>query len=251
MRTNRIVLGVCLALAFLFAAQQADAGAWCTTRNKCHWYAKKFTANTQVGCIGLGTLCYQHSGDCDWTANLNCGWRNCIWGGGNAAASNGWNGCWTWTSRSGQGVAGDPTVTAGRDDDQGSHDVNSHAEFDDATQTVTITLDSGKITALQGGLAGHLDVYVLREDVDETQIKEGEDVPEPEPTPMNTLWHGSIILQDGQLALDGFAPDAFKVTTDDKGLSEVTFENVKAAPQFKISDVEFGNLVVRVMADEQ
>jgi hypothetical protein len=251
-RSNRLLLGLGIFLAFLMAAEQANAGAWCTTRNKCHWYAKKFTANAQVGCIGLSLpLCYQHSGNCDWTAHLSCGWRNCLWGGGDASADNGWGGCHTWTNRSGQGIAGTPKATQTRDDDQGGHDVLSHADFDDATRTVTITLDRGDITSLKGGMAGRFDVYVLREDVKEGQVPEGQEVDDPVPTPENTLWHGSIVLRDGQLTADGFKTDTVKVTTDEQGLSHATFENLQAVQSFDIPDADFANLVVRVAAEEE
>ena len=253
MRSNKIFLGLGLFMVFLLVAQQADAHAWCTTRNKCHWWAKKFTANAQVGCIGFSVpLCYRHSGDCDWTANLSCGWRNCLWGGGDAAASNGWNGCSTWTTRSGQGLAGEPTTTTTtRDDDQGGHEVISRADFDDATHTVTINLDRGEISALQGGMAARFDVYVLRDDVTEDQVKPGDEAPDPEPTPANTLWKGSIVLRDGRLTVTGFDPAAFRVVTDEKGLSHVTFANVRTVQKLDVTDADFANLVVRVVADEE
>lgn len=252
MRVNRLLVGLGLLLAVLLTVQQADADAWCNTRNKCHWWAKKFTANAQVGCIGYPLpLCAQHSGHCDYTANLSCGWRNCLWGGGDAAAHNGWNGCYHWTSRSGQGVAGDPSVKGTRDDDQGGHEVASHTDFDDQNRTVTITLDRGEISALAGGLASRLDAYVLREDVDESQLKPDQEVPDPEPTPENTLWHGSVVLRDGRLAVTGFDARAFKVTTDAKGLSTVTFANVATNLRFDVTDEVFGNLVTRLVSAEE
>jgi hypothetical protein len=241
-RSKKLILGLILSLSFL-AAQQADADAWCNTRNKCRWYSKKFTANAMVGCIGFSLpLCYQHSGDCDYTANLSCGWRNCLWGGGDAQAHNGWNGCYKWYTRSGQGVAGDPTVTGTRDDDQGSGDVVSHAKFDDLTKTVNILLERGEITALAGGMAGRLDAYIFRDDTDESQIKEGEEAPEPEPTPANTLWHGTVVLRDGAVAVTGFDPRGFIVTTD---------ANVETAQRLNVTDAAFANLVVRVSISEE
>lgn len=253
MRANRIFVGLGLFMAVLLMAQQANADAWCNTRNNCRWWAKKFTANAQVGCIGYPLpLCVRHSGHCDYTANLSCGWRNCLWGGGDAAAHNGWNGCYQWTSRSGQGIAGDPTTTTGtRDDDQGGHEISSHSDFDNLNHTVTITLDRGEITALQGGMASTLDVYVLREDVDESQVKPGEEAPDPVPTPQNTLWHGSIVLSDGRLSVSGFDPRAFSLSTDSKGVSTVNFTNVATTQRFSLTDADFGNLVVRLVAAEK
>ncbi len=116
---------------------------------------------------------------------------------------------------------------------------------------MTISLDRGEISALQGGLAGTLDVYILRDDTTEDQVKPGEEAPDPVPTPTNTLWHGSIVLTDGRLVVTGFDPSEFKVTTDPTGLSRVTFANVKSVQQFNISDADFDNLVVRVATGEQ
>jgi hypothetical protein len=250
MRANRMIRGLGLCLLLLFVAEQANAHAWCATRNKCRWWAKKFTANTRVGCIGLPLpLCAQYSANCNWTANLSCGWRHCIVGGGNAAASNGWNGCWTWTSRTGIGIAGDSGTTA-REDDAGGHDVYSRAEFDDLTRTVTITLDQGEISAKAGGMAGRLDVYVLWEDPTEPTDPDTE-APDPEPTPENTYWHGSVVLRDGQVTVTGFDPAAFRVTTDSEEVSRVHFQNVTTVQQFDISDEDFGALLVKVVADEE
>lgn len=249
MRSKRFGAGLGLfMLLFLMAAEMANAHAWCVTRNKCRWWSKKFTANTHVGCWGFSLpLCYQHSGDCDYTANLSCGWRNCLWGGGDATASNGWGGCSLWTNRSGQGFAGEPTETQPRDDEQGGHDVFSRAEFDDATKSVTISLDRGEITALKDGMAGRLDVYILREEAP----KEGETEKDPVPTPENTLWHGSVVLRGGAVAVNGFDPQAFKVTTDEKGISRVTFQNVTTVQRFHVTEEEFADLLVRVVADEE
>lgn len=252
MRSNRILLGFGIFLVFLLAAEQADAHAWCNTRNKCRWWAKKYTADTLVSCIGYPLpLCRQHSGDCDWTGDFSCGWRNCLWGGGNAAAHNGNVGCYQWDYRTGQGVAGDPATRETRKDDQGGHEVYSRTEFDDATHMVKISLDRGEISALQGGLAGRLDVYVLRDDTTEDQVKPGEEAPDPVPTPENTLWHGSVVLTDGRLAVTGFDPAAFKVSTDEKGLSRASFANVQSVQRFDIRDEDFDNLVVRVVTSEE
>jgi hypothetical protein len=140
---------------------------------------------------------------------------------------------------------------ATRDDDQGGHEVYSRTEFDDVTHTVTISLDRGEISALRGGLAGRLDVYVLRDDTTEDQVKPGEEAPDPVPTPENTLWHGSVVLSDGSLAVTGFDPTAFRVTTDQKGLSRASFANVQAVQRFDVKDEDFDNLVVRVVTSEQ
>lgn len=251
MRLKRIFMGLGLFLVFLLAAEQAYAHASCATRNKCRWWAKKYTATVQVGCYGWSLpLCYSHSGDCDWTANLSCGWRHCLWGGGDARASNGPWGCHKWTNRSGQGFAGEPTATEPREDDQGGHDIYSRAEFDDALRAVTIHLDRGEMTALDGGMAGRLDVYILREDVPE-EGSEGEEVADPVPTPENTFWHGSVVLRDGRVEVTGFDPDAFQLSTDEKGLSSVTFENVTTVQRFDVTEEEFANFVVLVIADEE
>lgn len=253
MRWNRIVRGLGLCLIFLFLAEQANAHAWCVTRNNCRWWAKKFTADTRVGCIGFPLpLCAQHSGHCDLTASLSCGWRNCPWGGGNAAAQNGWGGCWTWTHRTGLGIAGEaPAATQAQNDDGGGHNVYSRAEFDDAARTVAITLDRGEISAKPGGMAGRLDVYILREDVTEDQVPPDGEAPDPVPTPENTLWHGSIVLRDGRLTVTGFDPSAFTTVTDATGMSRVLFENVRTVQQLDIPDEEFAALLVKVIADEE
>lgn len=252
MRWNRIFRGLGLCLVFLFMAEQVDAHAWCVTRNKCRWWAKKFTADTRVSCIGFPLpLCAQHSGHCDWTAPLSCGWRNCPWGGGNASAQNGWGGCWLWTQRSGMGIAGEATTSEFQEDDAGGHDVSSHAEFDGVAHTVTITLDQGEISAMAGGMAGRLDVYILREDVTENQVPPDGEAPDPAPTPENTLWHGSVVLRDGRLTVTGFDPGAFTTVTDETGMSRVSFENVRTVQQLDVSDADFAALLVKVIADEE
>ena len=252
MRSNRILLGLGFFMVLAFAAEQANADAWCNTRNKCRWWAKKYTANTRVGCAALPLpLCQQHSGDCDWTADLHCGWRNCLWGGGDAAAHNGTSGCYQWFDRSGQGLAGDPTTPQTRDDDQGKSEIYSRSSFDDARHAVTINLDRGAISALQGGMSGRLDVYIVRDDTTEDQVRPGEEGPDPVPTPTNTLWQGSVVLSDGRLTVTGFDAKAFKVTTDSAGLSTATFANVTTVQSLTVSDADFDKLVVRVVAGEK
>lgn len=224
---------------------EAHAASWCSTRNNCRWWAKKYTANADVHCIGLTLpLCYQHQGHCD-SASASCGWVSCLWGGASSWATNGPSGCNHGGNRSAQGLYGTPASTEGGDEkSSGSHKVQSHADFDNTRHTVTVTLDSGTMTSTADTMVSRYDVYVFREDV-----KEGQEVDEPVRTPENTLWHGSIVLQNGKLAVQGFDPALFKVSTDDTGITTVTFAMIKQELRFDVSDEDFGNFVVQMVAD--
>ncbi|HEX8435081.1 hypothetical protein [Archangium sp.] len=235
-----------LALLFvMLPTLEARAAGWCSTRNKCKWWAKKYTANADVHCIGLSLpLCYQHQGHCD-SASASCSWRSCPVGGASAWASNGPSGCYHGGSRTGMGLYGTPASLEGGDEkSSGSHEVLSHAVFDDLSRSITLTLDRGYMTATADTMVSRFDVYVFREDV-----KEGQEVDEPVRTPENTRWHGSIVLQGGRLTVEGFDPTLFKVSTDRAGLTTVTFAQVKQVIRFDVSAEDFENLVVQSVAD--
>jgi hypothetical protein len=249
MRVNKVSLGLLLGLSGLLLAHQAGAEAWCKTRNKCNFWGKKYTANARVGCFELPLpLCWHHQGHCD-SASASCGWNNCpISGGASASASNNSGGC-VWTiNRTGTGVAGTPppTPTEMRDDDAADSRLESTTEFDDARQEVTIRLKNGTLAARPGGLAQRIDVYVFREDV-----RAGVEVEDPVRTPENTLWHGSIVLAGGRLAVVGFSADAFATTVEGKETVRVSIADARALIPFRIGAADFEKLVVEVGTSEE
>lgn len=234
-----------LGLLLVLVSADAQASAWCNTRNNCRWWAKKYTANASVGCIGFSLpLCYSHSGHCDGTS-VSCGWKNCLWGGATAWASNGPGGCSAGGNRTGQGIYGESKADATSEADaSGSHSLQSRAEFDNAQRTVTIALDRGVMTSSPDSMESRIDVYVFREDVEE-----GKEVEDPVRTEENTLWRASIVLSNGVLKVNGFDPRLFNVSRDEKGNTTVQFAGVKSVVPMSISDEDFGNLVVQVMVD--
>lgn len=243
---RKLPVAVCFVLGSMILAQAADAHGWCNTRNKCRWWAKKYTANTSVGCWGFSIpLCYQHSGSCG-TASANCGWKSCIVGGASASASNSSSGCFVSTSHSGLGHAGViPPDSATNSEDAGGGQVQSFADFDDATQTVTITIASGELSAASGGMPARLSAFIFVEDV-----REGEVVEDPVRTPENTVWEGSIVLDDGAATVAGFDPDAVTVITDRNGASIASISGTRAVVPLRLSAEDFENLVVQIVSDE-
>lgn len=245
--TRRSTVGlVLLTLAALAGGPEAQADAWCKTRNHCTWISKKYTANAYVSCIGLPIpLCYSHSGSCG-QATADCSWRNCLWGGGSASASNSSAGCSLKKSRTGLGIAGNYIPTPARDDDFGDASVDGTILFDDDTRSVSVQFDRASLVALTDGLAERLDVYAFVEDVREGAINEDD----PVRTDANTLWHGSVALKDGILTFEGLDSRAFSVTTDAAGLAHATAGANGLTLPFEISAEDFANLVVEVSLAE-
>ncbi|MCP3142250.1 hypothetical protein [Pyxidicoccus xibeiensis] len=245
MQLRKTWIAPLLGLFLVLGTADAQASSWCNTRNRCKWFAKKFTANATVGCIGFGLpLCASHSGHCDGTS-VSCSWRSCLWGGAQSSASNGWGGCSATGYRTGQGVYGevDPGATA-EADASGSHSVQTRAEFDDARRTVTLILDKGTMTSSADAMESRIDLFIFREDV-----VEGQQVEDPVRTEQNTLWRASIVLSNGVLRVSGFDPRQFTVTRDEKGITTVSFANLRTLVPMSISDADFGNLVVQTLVD--
>lgn len=243
---KKSLIGLGIAFVLLTSAQQASADSWCNTRNKCRWWQNKYTANAVVGCIGFSIpLCYRHSGSCG-TADAYCDWRNCLWGGGTAHATNSSSGCVATKYRTGQGVAGTPLPDAvAASNDTGSSRVQSFADFDDVLKTVTITLTDGSLSSTRGGMPERLTAYIFREDVTEGVVVE-----EPVRTPENTIWTGSIVLADGVVRTSGFRTEGIGVSTDREGMSVARLSGVQVTIPYAGSDADFENLVVQVVLDE-
>ncbi len=239
--TSLTVLG----LVLFFSALQADASAWCNTRNHCHWWSKRYTANAHVGCIGFSLpLCYQHSGGCG-SASANCGWKSCLIGGASASASNGSGGCYTSTSHTGLGIAGTAATAAPCDNEQGGSYASTSAQFDDASQTVAISFGEGELGAIRGGKAARVQVFIFR---DETP--EGVENDEPKRTPENTVWEGSIALENGVVSAKGLDVRSLGVKTDENGYSTLSLAGVRALVPLALSDADWDSLIVQVVADE-
>lgn len=244
MKKSNVIRGLLFATACLLLAQEALAGASCVTRANCGAINKRYVAKAHVLC-GAMPLCLKHSSGCG-SAYANCEWKSCTFGGGMARAINGPGGCQVYTFRTGMGIAGDPidpTVEL-REDDASGTEATSAAEFDAVTGTVTIRLTGGRLTATPGGLAQRLTVTLLQDDPD---------APEEDPTPTagNTLWAGSIVVSDGELAVTGFDATDFATTTDDEGHTVVTFPDVEVAiPLPDLSANDFANLAVKTLTDE-
>lgn len=239
--TSLTVLG----LALFFSAVHVDASAWCNTRNHCKWWSKRYTANAHVGCIGFSLpLCYQHSGGCG-SASANCGWKSCLIGGASASASNGSGGCSVSTSRTGLGIAGTAATAPCGDTEQGGSFAVTNTQFDDASQTVALSFSDGELGAIRGGKAARVQVFIFR---DETP--EGVENDEPERTPENTVWQGSISLTDGVVSANGFDARGLTTGTDENGYSTVTLAGVRALVPLVLSAADWDSLIVQVVADE-
>ncbi len=234
-----------LGLSLFFVAMQADASAWCNTRNHCRFLSKRYTANAHVGCIGFTLpLCYQHSSGCG-SASANCGWKSCLIGGASSSASNGSGGCFTSTSHTGLGIAGTSATTPPCDNEQGGSFVASNAQFDDPSHTVAIAFTDGELGAIRGGKVARVQIFIFR---DETP--EGVENDEPERTPENTVWEGSITLADGVLGGKGFDTRNLKAQTNENGFSTVSLAGVRALVPVSLSDADWDSLIVQTVADE-
>jgi hypothetical protein len=258
MQRRKLIVYLTLAIVGLLGAREASAGVSCSLRSRCWPWAKKYVAQAHTACLTASSpgllipLCFDRQTHCSNSVVADCSWQECAVGGARARATSGPGGCLTWILQTGLGRAGDgsfdpaddPTFRMG-EDKSGESKTLSNALFDEAARTVEIRLESGRLAATPGGLGQRLRIWIFRDE------SKGEGDGDPVPTDDTTLWTGNVALADGELAVTGFDPAVFTLSTDDLGRAVVTFADVATVvPLPDLSAEDFANLVVHVVNDE-
>jgi hypothetical protein len=251
MQRQKLIVGLIFGMACLLGAQQASAGSSCITRSRCTSLSARYVARAHVSCFIVVPvpMCIDRGSSCG-TASASCDWYACPTGGGQARATNSAAGCFATSARAGLGLAGDASFEAAGDptdlmsgDGGGESETLTNAHFDEATRTVEIRLESGRLAATPGGLGQRLTAWVFR---DEASADE-----DPTPTADNTLWTGSVTLLGGRLAVAGFDPAAFALSTDDLGRTVATFADLETAVVLDdLAADDFASLAVKILTDE-
>lgn len=251
MQRQKLIIGLALTMACVFGAREASAGASCVTRSTCRTLIKQYVARAHVSCaVPIPVrVCWRDASSCG-TVTASCDWKSCPIGGGRARATNGPAGCFTSTARSGLGLAGDasfnpaydPTVLMS-EDDGGDGEALTSARFDETARTVEVRLESGRLAATPGGLGQRLTAWIFRDE------SEGDDE-DPVPNADTTLWKGTVTLIGGDLAVTGFDPAAFTLSTDDLGRTVVTFVDVSTVVPLDLSKEDFARVAVKILTDE-
>ncbi|MCH9650170.1 MAG: hypothetical protein K0U98_18175 [Deltaproteobacteria bacterium] len=239
---RRCFLAALGAACFFVAAFEATADSSCDTRNRCRWWRAEFVAKASAGCWPLSTLCSSRSSSCG-VAVTSCGPKTCIHGQSNAWARNSSAGCQTGGYRSGWGRYGEPVPGAEEPDvaSKGDHEVESRVEFDEVSRSVLVHLDRVYMSATVDSSFSRLDVFLYLDSAEPTDE-------EIEPTPSNTVWHGFLMSQGGELTQQGFEEEARGFTSDGR-ITTLELEGVTKAIAFEGSDEDWERLTVRVFTD--
>lgn len=250
MTRQKLIVALALTLTCLLGAREASAGASCLTRTQCYSLSKRFVAQAHVACniVVPIPMCTKREARCG-NVEANCNFTACPAGGGRARATNGVAGCLISFDRSGLGIAGDASFAFDPDfvfseGDHGDGEALTNVRFDETARTVEIRLESARLAATPGGLGSRLTAWVF---VDES---EGDDE-DPVPTAATTLWTGNVTLVGGELAVAGFDPTLFALSTDGAGRSVATVKDgITIVDIIDNLKVDFSKVAVKVLIDE-
>jgi hypothetical protein len=217
-------------LAFIMIANDSFAGWSTTTRSSCHWYAKRYVANSHSYDYSTGEFFNDHNGDCNCAvanligqnANPSYNWP-CAYAyaqnGSGSCNNRGFSGTNAWYCASG---AEYPTTPArpmvpptkispdsvGKSECQFSQNVSYEG---DRYGLIRIDNISGFLSASTNTQFGAWYRIVLWVPQD---ISTGKGYEDTLITPQKVLWEGSIRIENGQIiTTGGFSARDFDTTT--------------------------------------
>lgn len=246
MPRKTLILAISTLLFFAFTAD-AFADAKCKTRSQCRWWAKQFVASATVGCwfpAFAYTLCHKRSASCGSPVSANCEWKNCLWGGATASASNNYGSCSFSAFRSGLGRYGEEVTDPQPDSDngEGSHEGLVRTEFTD-DGGAAVHFDHMRLSSTLDESFSRIDIVAYVES-HESLKNDSEDFP-----PERVLHRSYIHLQNGVVTHKGFD----EIAAPFRGAADVTDIDLSGfsqyIPTFEGSADELERVAIDIVVD--